>query len=146
MTLNNADSPSTSSSRSTTEDQVVAEFHRRLMGRADGRCAGSTTSASTTSTTAPWTTPGRAAKLAADDRDITVLELSRNFGHQAASPRGSTEREATPSFTLDGDGQHSPEPIVDMVHLYEGRYEVVLTAVRRDQRAQASVPRRLYGS
>src|SRR4029450_8837530 len=67
------------------------------------------------------------AKLAADDPDVTVLELSRNFGHQAALTAGLDRARGDAAVTLDGDGQHPPELIAEMVALYRAGYAVVLT-------------------
>ena len=118
------------------EEQVVAEFHRRLMdvvgtlrrehvvriyyvndGSVDGTAA-------------------ELAKLAADDADVTVLELSRNFGHQAALTAGLDRADGDVVVTLDGDGQHPPELIPQLVDLHRAGYEVVLT-----QRVAADRPR-----
>jgi polyisoprenyl-phosphate glycosyltransferase len=76
------------------------------------------------------------AKLAADDAGVTILELSRNFGHQAALTAGLDRAEGDAVVTLDGDGQHPPALIADMVALYRAGYEVVLT-----QRVAADQPR-----
>ena len=66
-------------------------------------------------------------KLAADDAGVTILELSRNFGHQAALTAGLDRAEGDVVITLDGDGQHPPELIADMIGLYRAGYDVVLT-------------------
>jgi dolichol-phosphate mannosyltransferase len=75
-------------------------------------------------------------KLAADDPDVTILELSRNFGHQAALTAGLDRAAGDVVVTLDGDGQHPPELIPEMVGLYRAGYDVVLT-----QRIAAELPR-----
>jgi polyisoprenyl-phosphate glycosyltransferase len=67
------------------------------------------------------------AKLTAADDGVTILELSRNFGHQAALTAGLDRADGDAVVTLDGDGQHPPELIADMVALYRSGYEVVLT-------------------
>jgi dolichol-phosphate mannosyltransferase len=66
-------------------------------------------------------------KLAADDAGVTILELSRNFGHQAALTAGLDHAGGDAVVTLDGDGQHPPELIADMVALFRAGYDVVLT-------------------
>ena len=66
-------------------------------------------------------------KIAAADRAVTVVELSRNFGHQAALTAGLDCAAGDAVVTLDGDGQHPPELIADMVQLYRAGYDVVLT-------------------
>ena len=118
------------------EELIVAEFHRRLRDAVsplkrehdvrtyyvnDGSVDG---------------TGAELAKLADDDAAVTVLELSRNFGHQAALTAGLDRATGDAVVTLDGDGQHPPELIPDMVNLYRAGYEVVLT-----QRVETDRPR-----
>jgi polyisoprenyl-phosphate glycosyltransferase len=80
-------------------------------------------------------TAAELAKAVGDDGGVTILELSRNFGHQAALTAGLDRAEGDAVVTLDGDGQHPPELITDMVALYRAGYEVVLT-----QRVGADLP------
>ena len=70
--------------------------------------------------------------LAAADERVMVLELSRNFGHQAALTAGLDAANADYVITLDGDGEHPPALIPEMLRLAESGVEVVLT-----QRADA---------
>jgi polyisoprenyl-phosphate glycosyltransferase len=109
------------------EEQVVAKFHARLMdvvrslrGRHDVRIYyvndGSTDR-----------TAAELEKAAAGVDGVTIVELSRNFGHQAALTAGLDLSAGDAVVTLDGDGQHPPELIKDMVELYRAGYEVVLT-------------------
>ena len=118
------------------EEQVVAEFHRRLMDVLTPLRRQHDVSIYYVNDGSVDHTGAELAKLAADDPDITVLELSRNFGHQAALTAGLDRARGDAVITLDGDGQHPPELIVDMVALYEAGYEVVLT-----QRVSADQPR-----
>lgn len=118
------------------EEAVVAEFHRQLMavvtplrrecdvricyvddGSGDGTAA-------------------ELGKLRADDPAITVLTLSRNFGQQAALTAGLDRARGDAAVTLDGDGQHPPELIAEMVALFRAGYDVVLA-----QRLAARQPR-----
>ncbi len=67
------------------------------------------------------------ADIAQADQRVTVLELSRNFGHQAALTAGLDHAEGDYVITLDGDGQHPPERIGEMLNLAcQGQYDVVL--------------------
>jgi dolichol-phosphate mannosyltransferase len=61
-----------------------------------------------------------------DDR-VHLLNLSRNFGHQAALTAGLDFANGQVIITMDGDGQHSPDYIDDMLALYERGFDVVLT-------------------
>ena len=65
------------------------------------------------------------ALLAVDER-VRVIELSRNFEHQAAITAGLDQADADAVITMDGDGEHPPEMIPEMLALAESGYEVVL--------------------
>jgi glycosyltransferase involved in cell wall biosynthesis len=65
-------------------------------------------------------------KLAAGDSRITVLELSRNFGHQAALTAGLDQCTGDYVITMDGDGQHPPKLIPEMLALARASYDVVI--------------------
>lgn len=72
-------------------------------------------------------TPERLAGIAGADRRVTVIELSRNFGHQAALTAGLDHSRGDFVISLDGDGEHPPELIPQMLNLARQGYEVVLT-------------------
>jgi glycosyltransferase involved in cell wall biosynthesis len=61
-------------------------------------------------------TPDDLAALAKSDRRVTVLALSRNFGHQAALTAGLDASRGDVVVSLDADGQHPPEMIGRMMH------------------------------
>lgn len=63
--------------------------------------------------------------LAREDACITVLTLARNFGHQAALTAGLDASRGDYVITLDGDGQHPPEMIAQMIELFERGYDIV---------------------
>ena len=63
--------------------------------------------------------------IADSDPDVTVLSLSRNFGHQAALTAGLEACQGDFVISLDGDGQHPPEMIPQMVKLFEQGYDIV---------------------
>lgn len=65
--------------------------------------------------------------LAQADPRVTVVELSRNFGHQAALTAGLDLANADYVVTLDGDGQHPPSLIAEMLALARQGYDIVLT-------------------
>ncbi len=64
--------------------------------------------------------------LADTDARITVVELSRNFGHQAALSAGLDLADGQVVITMDGDGQHPPALIPQMLETYRQGYDVVL--------------------
>ena len=73
-------------------------------------------------------TDGTLASLRAlDDSRVQVLELSRNFGHQAALTAGMDATRGDIIITMDGDGQHPPEMIPEMIDLINNGYDVVQT-------------------
>ena len=67
--------------------------------------------------------------LASQDERITVISLSRNFGHQIALTAGLEHSQADAVIMLDSDLQHPPALIPKMVHLFEANYDIV-SAVR----------------
>ncbi len=71
-----------------------------------------------------------------DDR-VKVLELSRNFGHQAALTAGMDASQGDIIITMDGDGQHPPEMIPELINLIKQGYDVVQTQ-RLDEAQPAS--------
>jgi len=72
-------------------------------------------------------TPESLAALARKDKRIIVLELSRNFGHQAALTAGLDAAGGDFIISMDGDGQHPPEMIPQMIELFEQGYDIIQT-------------------
>lgn len=65
------------------------------------------------------------AALAEKDRRIIVLELARNFGHQAALTAGLDASCGDFVISMDADGQHPPEIIPQMIELYKQGYDII---------------------
>ena len=86
----------------------------------------------------------RLAKIAEEDSRVTVVELSRNFGHQAALTAGLDLAEGDAVITMDGDGQHPPDRIPEMLQLFESSYEIVL--MQRMEDRQPSIFKRWTSS
>ena len=63
--------------------------------------------------------------LAAQDARIHPLTLSRNFGHQAALTAGLDHAAGDVIISMDGDGQHPPEMLPQMVDLIQQGYDIV---------------------
>src|ERR1043166_2014537 len=72
-------------------------------------------------------TPKSLATLAEKDKRIVSLELSRNFGHQAALTAGLDASTAEFVISMDADGQHPPEMIPEIIELLKQGYDVVQT-------------------
>ncbi len=68
---------------------------------------------------------------AARDSRIRGLSLSRNFGHQNALMAGLSLATGAAIITLDGDGQHPPDVIPEMVAAWRGGKKIV-TSTRQD--------------
>src|SRR3954469_22857363 len=75
----------------------------------------------------------------AEDRRFTIIDLSRNFGHQSAVTAGLAAADGDAVVMMDGDLQDPPEVILDLVASWRGGAKVVL-AVRR-QRAERGIRR-----
>ena len=65
--------------------------------------------------------------IAEHDPCVSILTLSRNFGHQAALTAGMDAARGDVLITLDGDGQHPPEMIPQMLDLIQQGYDIVQT-------------------
>jgi dolichol-phosphate mannosyltransferase len=67
------------------------------------------------------------AQIAAQDERVVIVELSRNFGQQAALTAGMDLAQGDFVITMDADGQHPPEMIPQMLQLAESGYDMVVT-------------------
>src|SRR5262245_4227179 len=71
----------------------------------------------------------------ANDPRVTVIELSRNWGHQPALTAGLSVARGDAIVLMDGDLQDSPEVIPELVAAWEKGAKVVV-AERRSRREQ----------
>jgi glycosyltransferase involved in cell wall biosynthesis len=79
-----------------------------------------------------------------DDR-IIGLELSRNFGHQAALTAGLDHASGELVITMDGDGQHPPGLIPEMISLAESGYDVVIAQrIDKENASYKNITSRLF--
>ena len=83
-------------------------------------------------------------RLTSQDERVTAIELSRNFGHQAALTAGLDAAKGDYVITMDGDGQHPPALIPAMLDLAAAGYDLVLT--QRDDPFSGSVFKRQTSS
>jgi glycosyltransferase involved in cell wall biosynthesis len=79
-------------------------------------------------------TLGAIQEWAAEDHNVTVISLSRNFGHQAASTAGLDHARGEATVLMDADLQDPPELIIDMIRI--GR--VMTSSMRSAKSAWAS--------
>jgi len=75
-------------------------------------------------------------ELSANDKSVTGLRLSRNFGHEAASTAGMDIAHGDAAILMDADLQDPPEMIEEMVRLWKEGHEVVY-AVRRTRAGES---------
>lgn len=66
-------------------------------------------------------------EILAKDRRVTLLQLSRNFGHQAALTAGMDASHGDVMISMDADGQHPPEMVPQMLALIQQGYDIVQT-------------------
>lgn len=65
--------------------------------------------------------------------NLFFVELSRNFGHQNALKAGVDIAKANAVITMDGDMQHPPELIPELLKKWEEGYDVVYTRREDDK-------------
>src|SRR5262249_14800387 len=84
---------------------------------------------------------GRAlAAIAASDERVVVVELSRNFGQQAALSAGLNLAQGDAVITIDGDDQHPADVIPAMLEKLESGWDVVI-GQRTDSRQPSAAKR-----
>lgn len=76
-------------------------------------------------------------QLFVEDSALRVIELSRNFGHQAALSAGLDAADGDAVITLDGDGEHPPQLIAEMLRLAEDGADIVSAQRQEPQKAAA---------
>ncbi len=67
------------------------------------------------------------AELAEEDGHVEAYFLSRNYGHQLALTCGLDKADADAVITMDGDLQHPPELLPEMLRLWQNGAEIVKT-------------------
>jgi glycosyltransferase involved in cell wall biosynthesis len=78
---------------------------------------------------------------AREDAHVSVVALSRNFGHQAAATAGLDRARGEAIVLMDGDLQDPPELMHEMIRRYQAGYDVVYA--QRTARKGESVFKRL---
>ncbi|MCA9385296.1 glycosyltransferase family 2 protein [Candidatus Dojkabacteria bacterium] len=76
---------------------------------------------------------------------ITIVSLSRNFGHQAALQAGLDSAEESIIVLLDADLQDPPEVISDMIKKYEqGAKHVIAKRSQRNEKLIKKIPAHIF--
>jgi glycosyltransferase involved in cell wall biosynthesis len=116
------------------EEAVLPEFHRRLTAVLDGIAA---------PTEIVYVNDGSddgsmafLAAVHAREPRVAVIDLSRNFGKEAAMTAGLDHAGGDAVVVIDADLQDPPEMIPDMLRAWREGHDVVL--MRRRTRAQES--------
>jgi len=122
------------------EAEGIATFHASLAGVLDAlepRYAGSVIYVVDPS---PDGTADRVREIADKDDRVRAVLLLRRAGHQMSIIAGLHESDGDAVIMMDGDLQHPPELIPQMLDLYEGGVEIVQT-VRARTEGQGRVAR-----
>ncbi|MDP3732295.1 MAG: glycosyltransferase family 2 protein [Candidatus Omnitrophota bacterium] len=82
--------------------------------------------------------------LASSDKNIKIIDLSRNFGHQIAIKAGLSFALGDAAVVIDADLQDPPELIEKMVNKWQEGYQVVY-AIRKN-RKEGRLLRFLYAA
>ena len=64
-------------------------------------------------------------KIADKDKNVKIIDFSRNFGHQTAITAGMENSQGEAVVIMDGDLQDTPETIPELVKKWKEGYEVV---------------------
>jgi glycosyltransferase involved in cell wall biosynthesis len=79
-------------------------------------------------------------RMAADNRGLKGVQLSRNFGKESAILAGLEAAGGDAVITIDADLQHPPALIPEMLELWRSGYKVV-HAVKRDRSTDSRIAR-----
>ncbi|MCE9555958.1 MAG: glycosyltransferase family 2 protein [Planctomycetes bacterium] len=83
-------------------------------------------------------------QLAAKRREIKIIHLSRNFGHQAAIQAGLCHARGAAVVLMDSDVQDSPEAVPLLFAKWQAGYDVVYAV--RTQRKESAMKRALFSA
>lgn len=76
-------------------------------------------------------------EMSKTDFNLFFIELSRNFGHQNALKAGLDIASGDCIITMDGDMQHPPDLISQLIQKWEEGYDVVYTRRLEDKKLPA---------
>lgn len=80
--------------------------------------------------------------IAENTHSVKYISFSRNFGHQSALKAGIDFSDADCIISMDGDMQHPPEIIPQLLDKWENGYDVVYT-IRNDDKTSPFLKRKL---
>lgn len=76
-------------------------------------------------------------EISSNDPNVYYIELSRNFGHQNALKAGLDLASGDCIITMDGDMQHPPEMIPQLIEKWEEGFDIVYTRRLEDKKLPA---------
>ncbi len=120
------------------EEEAIPELQRRLADVLDG--IGGDAEVLLVDDGSTDRSAQRIAEVSVADPRFRGVMLSRNFGHQAAISAGLDLVSGEAVVIMDGDLQHPPELIPDLLVRWREGYEVVY-AVREDRESEPFVKR-----
>lgn len=115
------------------EEMVIDEFYRRLTSVLSG--CGAPYEIILVNDGSRDNTLGMARQLCLRDKNVKLINFSRNFGHQAALTAGMDRASGEIVVTIDADLQDPPEVIPEMVARWKDGYPVV-HGVRRKRKGE----------
>jgi glycosyltransferase involved in cell wall biosynthesis len=116
------------------EEEVLPEFHRRLSAVLDG--LGEDVEIVYVNDGSQDRSMALLANIHASDPRVVVIDLSRNFGKEAAMSAGLDHADGDAVIVIDADLQDPPELVPEMLREWRAGYDVVL--MRRRSRARES--------
>ena len=84
-------------------------------------------------------------KSAQDEKNLKVLQFSRNFGHQSAMFAGIEYSSGDGIFLIDADLQDPPEKFQEMYEKWRSGYDVVY-GVRKSRKRRSFIRKILYSA
>jgi dolichol-phosphate mannosyltransferase len=113
------------------EQEVVADFAEQLAAVLDGE--GYAWEVILVDDGSRDATYERCLRLNAGDGRFKIVRLSRNFGHQIALTAGLEVASGRAAVTMDGDLQHPPEVIPELVRRWRDGAQVVYAVMAERQ-------------
>lgn len=105
------------------EQEVIAEFQRRLAATLD--TASSNAQILYVNDGSTDNTLEMLLSIAINDERVEIIDLSRNFGKEAALTAGLDHAHGDAIIVIDADLQDPPELIPDMLHEWHNGFDVV---------------------
>jgi polyisoprenyl-phosphate glycosyltransferase len=122
------------------EEAIVGQLHRRLLDSLDP--LGEPYEILFVNDGSRDDTPGRLERIQDESPQVSVIHLSRNFGHQAAVSAGLEYARGRAVVVMDGDLQDPPEVLPQFLESWREGYDVVYAV--RTQRKEGPIKRLCY--